>query len=235
MAARLKVVGSLERRCNIALSDLDYCPETVLVQCAFLLADKEAGQSLIGAEKGNCRRVVQIVSEAIREVTKEAIQDNTRKLFQVEIKEIEFKIHSWVFTSLLKCYGIFGPGESPEEDYFDSFPPLPQFDIKFYLQLVHEVGWGDLLVEVRTYITMKIKFGKISAQPHTFIIYASLSNSISYTRTSMNRVLVTKCIHNYFMGLCRNLAILTPFVSNAWGISKWGEGGGAEGLNRSAV
>ena len=149
MAARLKVVGSLERRCNIALSDMNYCPETVLVHCAFLLADKEAGQSLIGAEKGNCRRVVQIVSEAIREVTREAIQDNTRKLLQVEMKELEFKIHSWVFTSLLKCYGVFGPGESPEEDYFDSFPPLPQFDINFYLQLVHEVGWGDLLVEVR--------------------------------------------------------------------------------------
>ena len=81
---------------------MNYCPETVLVHGAFLLADKEAGQSLIGAEKGNCRRVIQIVSEAIREITREAIQDNARKLLQVEMEEFEFKIHSWVFTSFVK-------------------------------------------------------------------------------------------------------------------------------------
>ena len=133
---------------------MNYCPETVLVHSAFVLADKESGKNLNRVEKGECSRAVQLVSETIREVINEAPQADTRKLLQVEVRELEFKIHSWVFASLLKGYIGFDVGESPEEDYFHSFPPLPQFGVSFYLELVHDLGWGELLVEVRTEITI---------------------------------------------------------------------------------
>lgn len=72
MAALLKVVENLERGC-MGVNEMNYCPETVLVHSAFLLADKEAGQSLNGAEKGKCGRLVHIVSATIREITREAL------------------------------------------------------------------------------------------------------------------------------------------------------------------
>lgn len=152
MVALSKVAEGLERCTNVGFSTLNYCPETVLVHCAFLLAHNEAGQSLVGMEKCTCSQVVRIVSETVREVTTQTRQTDCRKFLDAETKGLEFKIHFWVFTSLLKSYDTLDPGESPEEDYLDSFPPLPPFDINFYVSLVHEIGWADLLVEVRVYV-----------------------------------------------------------------------------------
>ena len=128
--------------------NMNYCPETVLVHTAFLLADKEAGQGLNELQKDKYSKAIQIVSEALREITQKSPLDEKNNLHQVEPTELEFKIHSWVFYSLFRRYGGFEFGESAEEDYFDSFPPLPQIGVSFYLELVHEVGWSELLVEV---------------------------------------------------------------------------------------
>lgn len=157
MAALLKVVENLERGC-MGVNEMNYCPETVLVHSAFLLADKEAGQSLNGAEKGKCGRLVHIVSATIREITREALRADTRKLLLGEVRQLEFKIHSWLFASLLKSYYSLDLDDSPEEDYFDSFPPLPQFGINFYLELVQDMEWSELLVEVgERYHVHKVK------------------------------------------------------------------------------
>lgn len=132
----------------IQSKDMNYCPETVVVHTAFLLADKEAVRGLNELQKDKCSKAIQIVSEAIREMTQKSHLDEENKLLQAEATELEFKIHSWVFSSLFRRYGGFASGESPGEDYFDSFPPLPQIGVSFYLELVHEVGWTELLVEV---------------------------------------------------------------------------------------
>lgn len=132
----------------IHLKEMNYCPETVVVHTAFLLADKAAVRGLNELEKGKCSEAIQIVSGAIREITQKSPFGEKNKLLQIEVTELEFKIHSWVFYSLFRRYGGFEFGESPEEDYFDSFPPLPQIGVSFYLELVHEVGWNELLVEV---------------------------------------------------------------------------------------
>ena len=130
------------------LKEMNYCPETVLIHCAFLLADKKAVQGLNEQEKDKCSKAVQVVSGAIREITQRLLVDEKHELLQVEVRELEFKIHSWVFYSLFRRYGGFGFSESPEEEYFDSFPPLPQIGVGFYLELVQEVEWSELLVEV---------------------------------------------------------------------------------------
>ena len=132
----------------IPLKDINYCPETVVVHTAFLLADREAVRGLIELEKNKCSKAIQIVSEAIREITQRSPLDEKNNLHQGKAAELEFKIHSWVFSSLFRRYGGFEFGESPGEDYFDSFPPLPQIGASFYLELVQEMGWNELLVEV---------------------------------------------------------------------------------------
>ena len=155
MAALLKVFASYVRENSVirrgstaGFREMNYCPETVLVHSAFLLA--ETVQKLDEIEKDKCSQVVKIVTGTVREITREVLHENTRKLRQIEVREIEFKIHSWVFYSLLKRSDCHDLGESlEEEDYFDSFPPLPQFGINFYLELVQELEWGELLVEVR--------------------------------------------------------------------------------------
>ena len=141
--------NTVERRdSTVGFREINYCPETVLVHSAFLLA--ETVQKLDEIEKDKCSQVVKIVTGTVREITREVLHENTRKLRQIEVREIEFKIHSWVFYSLLKTSDYHDRGESLEEDdYFDSFPPLPQFGINFYVELVQELEWGELLVEVR--------------------------------------------------------------------------------------
>ena len=154
MAALLKVFASYVRENSVkrrgstaGFREMNYCPETVLVHSAFLLA--ETVQKLDEIEKDKCSQVVKIVTGTVREITREVLHENTRKLRQIEVREIEFKIHSWVFYSLLKRSDCHDLGESlDEEDFFDSFPPLPQFGINFYLELVQELEWGELLVEV---------------------------------------------------------------------------------------
>ncbi|KAL9988358.1 hypothetical protein ACROYT_G002795 [Oculina patagonica] len=126
---------------------MNYCPETVLVHSAFLLAHNEAVRGLNELVKGECSKALQVVSGAIREITQGALVDEKHELLQVEIRELEFKIHSWVFYSLFRSYGGFGFSESAEEEYFDSFPPLPKIGVRFYVELVQEVEWSDLLVE----------------------------------------------------------------------------------------
>ena len=131
------------------LHEINYCPETVVVHTAFLLADREAVRGLNELEKGKCSKAIQIVSEAVREITqKSPLDEKSNSVHQVKATELEFKIHYWVFSFLVRRYGNLD-GESPGEDYLDSFPPLPQFGVNFYLGLVHEVGWSKLLVEVR--------------------------------------------------------------------------------------
>lgn len=125
---------------------MNYCPETVIVHSAFFLA--ESLQSLTKLEKGKGTKAVQIVSKAIKEVTGELLVDDKGRLPQVEVRRLEFKIHSWIFASLLKAYGGLKFDDSREEDYFDSFPPLPGMGVEFYLELLQEVGWNELLVEV---------------------------------------------------------------------------------------
>ena len=155
MAALLKAFASYVRENSVkrrgstaGFREMNYCPETVLVHSAFLLA--ESVQKLDEIEKDKCSQVVKIVTGTVREITREVLRENTRKLRQIEVREIEFKIHSWLFYSLLKRSDCHDLGESlEEEDYFDSFPPLPQFGINFYLELVQELEWGELLVEVR--------------------------------------------------------------------------------------
>lgn len=133
----------------IRFKEINYCPETIVIHTAFLLADKEAVQGLNELEKGKCSKAIQIVSEAIREITQKSPLDEKNNLHQVKATELEFKIHSWVFSSLFRRYGDLEFGESTEEDYLDSFPPLPQFGVNFYVELVQKVGWSKLLVEVR--------------------------------------------------------------------------------------
>ena len=155
MAALLNVFASYVRENSVkrrgsraGFREMNYCPETVLVHSAFLLA--ETVKKLDEIEKDKCSQVVKIVTGTVREITREVLHENTRKLRQIEVREIEFKIHSWVFYSLLKRSDCHDLGKSlEEEDYFDSFPPLPQFGINFYLELVQELEWGELLVEVR--------------------------------------------------------------------------------------
>ena len=127
-----------------------YCPETVLIHSAFLLAHKEAEKSLSEMEKGGRSKVAQIVSETIREVTSANFEPFGHELLQTEIKELEFQIHSWIFTSFLNDIGLVAvdQDDSAEEDFFHSFPPLPPFGVEFYLELVHEIGWQKYLVEV---------------------------------------------------------------------------------------
>ena len=132
---------------------MNYCPETVLVHSAFLLANNVAARSLNELERGKCSQAVQIISGAIREITQESLLGE--KLLQVEVRQLEFKIHSWLFSSLFSSYGGLECGELSEEEYFDSFPPLPQIGVGFYLELVQEVGWSELLVEVCKYIALK--------------------------------------------------------------------------------
>ena len=131
---------------------MNYCPETVLVHTAFLLADNEVVQGLNESQKGKYCRAVQVVSGAIREITQGSLDlDEENEVHQVEVRQLEFKIHSWVFHSLCKGYVSSESSdheESPEYEYLDSFPPLPQFGVRFYLELVQEVGWSELLVEV---------------------------------------------------------------------------------------
>ncbi|KAJ7339439.1 hypothetical protein OS493_005837 [Desmophyllum pertusum] len=141
--------GSKERkkeRVYNSLEEMNYCPETVLVHSAFLLANNVAARSLNELERGKCSQAVQIISGAIREITQESLLGE--KLLQVEVRQLEFKIHSWLFSSLFSSYGGLECGELSEEEYFDSFPPLPQIGVGFYLELVQEVGWSELLVEV---------------------------------------------------------------------------------------
>lgn len=125
---------------------MNYCQETVLVHSAFLLAQSE--QSLTELEKGKCSRAAHIVSRAVKEITEELLVDDKGRLLQVEVRGLEFKIHSWVFASLFRGYGGLKFADSREADYFDSFPPLPQMGAGFYLELLQEVGWSQLLVEV---------------------------------------------------------------------------------------
>ena len=131
-------------------SIVSYCPETVLIHGAFLLAHKEAEKSLSKMEKGGSSKVAQIVSETIREVTSANFEPVGHELLQTEIKELEFQIHSWIFTSFLKDIGLVAIDQDDfaEEDFFHSFPPLPPFGVEFYLELVHEIGWQKYLVEV---------------------------------------------------------------------------------------
>lgn len=124
---------------------MNYCPETVIVHSAFLLA--ESLQSLTKLEKGKGTRAVQIVSRAIKEITGELLVDDKGRLLPVEVRTLEFKIHSWIFASLLKAYGGLKFDDSREEEYFDSFPPLPGMGVGFYLELLQDVGWNELLVE----------------------------------------------------------------------------------------
>lgn len=145
---RLKQKQSVHEKEFIRLKEINYCPETVVVHTAFLLAEREAVRGLDELEKGKCSKAIQIVSEAIREMTQKSPLDEKNNLHQMEATELEFKIHSWVFSSLFRRYGGLEFGDSPEEDYYDSFPPLPQIGVSFYLELVQEVGWSELLVEV---------------------------------------------------------------------------------------
>lgn len=132
--------------------EMNYCPETVLVHAAFLLADNDAVKGLNESQKGKCCRAVQVVSGSIREITQGSLGlDEKNEVHQVEVRQLEFKIHSWIFNSLCKRYVSSESSdneESPEDEYLDSFPPLPQIGVGFYLELVQEVGWSELLVEV---------------------------------------------------------------------------------------
>lgn len=129
-------------------SIMSYCPETVLIHGAFLLANKEAKKGLSEMEKGDGSKVARIVSETIREVTSAKFEPVGHNLLQTEINELEFQIHSWVFTSFLNGIGLVDQDDFPEDDFFHSFPPLPQFGVEFYLELVHKMGWQKYLVEV---------------------------------------------------------------------------------------
>lgn len=129
-------------------SIMSYCPETVLIHGAFLLAHKEAEKNLSEMEKGGSSKVAQIVSQTIREVTSANFEPVGHELLQKEIKELEFQIHSWIFTSFLNGIGLVDQDDFLEEDFFHSFPPLPPFGVEFYLELVHEIGWQKYLVEV---------------------------------------------------------------------------------------
>ncbi|KAK2553229.1 Gem-associated protein 4 [Acropora cervicornis] len=133
----------------VVKSSVSYCPETVLIHSAFLLAHKEAEKSLSEMEKGGSSKVAQIVSETIREVTSANFEPVGHELLQTEIKELEFQIHSWIFTSFLNDIGLVAIDQDDlaEEDFFHSFPPLPPFGVEFYLELVHEIGWQKYLVE----------------------------------------------------------------------------------------
>ena len=148
MAEWCAVQKKLHEKELVRFKEINYCPETVVVHTAFLLADREAVRGLNELEKGKCSKAIQIVSEAIREITQKSPLDEKNNVHQVKATELEFKIHSWVFSSLFRKYGGLEVGESPEEDYLDSFPPLPQIGVNFYLGLVQEEGWNKLLVEV---------------------------------------------------------------------------------------
>ncbi|XP_068734665.1 uncharacterized protein [Montipora capricornis] len=147
--SNMAVNGGFFQSCGMGYSMISYCPETVLVHCAFLLADKEAGLGLAKVEKGNCRQVILIVSDSIREITARNLQadGHVHKLHQTKIKQLEFQIHSWVFSSFLKGIGFLDPDNLPEDDCFHCLPPLPPFNVEFYLDLLHEMGWEELLVE----------------------------------------------------------------------------------------
>ena len=127
---------------------MNYCPETVIVHSSFLLADKKAAKSLSSADKRTCCELAQIVSGTIREVTRELLGEETCKRLDVEVRGLEFKLHSWIFSSLLSRYQQNKVDGSIEEHYFDSLPPLPRFGISFYLEVVKELQWENLLVEV---------------------------------------------------------------------------------------
>ena len=45
----------------IQSKDMNYCPETVVVHTAFLLADKEAVRGLNELQKDKCSKAIQIV------------------------------------------------------------------------------------------------------------------------------------------------------------------------------
>ena len=114
-----------------------YCRETVLLHSAFALVEKKALIPLANINRERSRELVGIISHTVEELMCGVGKQ----------EELRKQLNAWCFTDMCRSHWR---AYDEEMDKFQEFPPLPQFSIVFYVELVKELQWTDLVAQVRS-------------------------------------------------------------------------------------
>lgn len=127
---------------------MEYCQETVIIQSAFLLANKMMNleQNL---QKHEFVAVVKIIKEAVNEIS-QGLSINKNTVLPIETYALHRKIHLWLYKAWRqgRCFN------STDACYLESFPAIPKFGTGFYILIIKEMGWELLLAEVKTLLLL---------------------------------------------------------------------------------
>ncbi|XP_032220052.2 uncharacterized protein LOC5519400 [Nematostella vectensis] len=119
---------------------MKYCPETVLVQSAFVFASRK--QDLAKVSRGCTSQIRDVIANTVNEVSNGlSYNGSKRTLLPAELSALHFKLHAWIYSIWKSQYGI------PCSRYFSEFPQLPSYNTACYVAVVKAVHWENLMIE----------------------------------------------------------------------------------------